>query len=155
MQAFFSGRMDHDYVHIRLTHGEEVDFAGAFELLEELDDHDTVLVVDVTATPTRKDLVIEKCADPSMQFLLHSALDGMSYDMYEDCPDPVSDCDEVDVYSRNLERVCFIGVPCTGGDYNMGMVSCRKRSIDALSTAICRIADSYPDFCRELGLPVR
>jgi hypothetical protein len=49
----------------------------------------------------------------------------------------------------------FLGVPCTGGDYNDGYVSCRKANIDATREAVCRIAEGYPAFCEKEGLPLR
>ena len=108
MQAYFSGRLRHDHLRIELTHGEEVDFAGVKEVRASLRTHDVVIVVDVTATPTRKDLVIEKCAYPSLQEFVAGALEGMRYDLYEDCPDPISDQDEVDVYREKSIRSFFL-----------------------------------------------
>ena len=64
---------------------------------------------------------------------------GLSYDLYAGCPDPISTCDEVDVYSQVCKLTCFIGVPVTGGDYNAGVVRCRARSLDAVAQALCRM----------------
>ena len=141
MKAYFSGKMNQDNVRIELTYGEEKGLLGAQEVAKTLKPADTVLVVDVTGTPTQKDFVVEKCRDPQLQALLKKAFAGLSYDLYPDCPDPVSQSDEVDVYSKVCRRTCFIGVPVTGGDYNAGVVKCRERSLDAIAEAICRAAD--------------
>ena len=61
MKAYFSGKMNFDYVRVELTYGEEIDMAGAKKVAEEITNDDLVIVVDVTATPTKKDFVIEKC----------------------------------------------------------------------------------------------
>jgi hypothetical protein len=143
MQAYFSGRLDFPNVRIELTYGEEVDMAGAYEVLETLSPDDTVIVVDVTGTPTDKDIVIEKCMAPIMREFINKALQGMSYDMYADCPDPIANCDESDVYRERLENVFFLGIPCTGGDYNDGPVTCRKASIDTTAEAIIRLAAAF------------
>jgi len=148
MNAYFSGRMHQDYFRIELTYGEEDDFEGALEVRETLSRSDAVIVVDVTGTPTDKDFVIEKCRDSAMRKFLSSALHGMSFDLYEDCPDPIADEDEVDVYSEKLGHVCMLAVPCFGGDYNEGPVKCRQASVDGVTEAICRITERFPDFCR-------
>lgn len=140
MRAYFSGRLDFPGVCIELTDGEEVDMAGAREVLRTLSAEDTVVVVDVTGTPTARDLVIEKCRSAEMQALVRRALTGLSYELHADCPDPVSDQDECDIYSPHLARVCFLGIPCSGGDYNAGLVSCREASIAAAAEALIRLA---------------
>ena len=147
MTAYFSGRMDKDYVRIELTYGEEKGLIGASEVAGSLNERDVVLVVDVTATPTEKDFVVEKCSQPALQAFLREALAGMEFDLYADCPDPVSTSDEVDVYSVKCRHTCFIGVPCEGGDYNAGVVRCRERSLDRIAEALCRIAERFPGFC--------
>ena len=155
LEAYFSGGLDRDFIRIELTHGEEIDCAGAKAVRKTLHRSDLVIVVDVTATETERDFVIEKCPSESLRHFLHSALDGLSYDLYEDCPDPISDADETDVYATRCEHVFFLGVPCFGGDYNAGRVGCRLRSIEAVARALCRIADHFPAWCRERGISTR
>jgi hypothetical protein len=48
--------------------------------------------------------------------------------------------------------VCFLGVPCFGGDYNAGKVSCREQSLAAVAEAICRIAEHFEEFARDNGI---
>jgi hypothetical protein len=143
MLAYFSGGLPTEGVRIELTHGEEVDFAGAYEVRATLRGWDVVLVVDVTATTTDKDIVIEKCAHPKMRELIEQALAGMAYDLYLDCPDPVCVLDETDVYRDACPMTCFVGVPVTGGDYNSGVVSCKEQSIRAVALALCRIGQAW------------
>lgn len=143
MKAYFSGRITGDQVHIELTYGEEDDFEGAYELAESISGDDVVIVVDVTATPTTKDIVFEKCRNEKLQKFIAKALDGMSYDLYEDCPDPVSDSDETDVYSEKTSYTCFLGVPVFGGDYNEGVVKCREDIPERVAEAICRLSEAY------------
>lgn len=140
MKAYFSGKMDGENVRIELTYGEEKGLLGAKEVVQTLQPDDIVLVVDVTATPTKKEFVVEKCADPELRAFLEKAFAGLSYDLYTDCPDPVSNCDETDVYVTKCRRSCFIGVPVTGGDYNAGVVRCKESSLDAIAEALCRAA---------------
>ncbi len=154
MQAYFSGRLHFPYLRIELTYGEEVDFAGALEVLETVKSHDLIVVVDVTGTPTERDFVVEKCRHPAVRAFLQRAWQGLSFDLYEDCPDPVADMDESDVYRRKSEYVFFLGVPLWGGDYNRERVYCKARSIPAIADAICRLAERFPAFCRKEGLPV-
>ncbi len=103
-------------------------------------------MVDVTGTPTKKDLVIEKCADPRTRKFLEKTLKGMKFDLYEDCPDPIADSDESDVYVKKCPHTFFLGIPCTGGDYNAGVVRCRQASLDAAAEALCRIAAKLGEF---------
>lgn len=140
MQAYFSGRMSGEGVRIELTWGEEEGLLGAREVARTLGAGDTVIVVDVTGTPTRKDFVIEKCRDVSLRADLEGALAGLRYDLYAGCPDPISDCDEVDVYEPVCPRTCFLGVPVTGGDYNAGVVRAKEASVEAVAEALCRLA---------------
>ena len=105
MNAYFGGGMDAPNLRIELTYGEEQCLLGAYEVLETLSLDDVVVVVDVTATPTERDLVIEKCASPGMQAFVRAALEGLSYELHAGCPDPVSDCDETDAYRERLESV--------------------------------------------------
>ncbi len=146
MLAYFSGRMSQDYVRIELTYGEEIGCIGAQEVYDTLDPSDLVVVVDVTGTPTEKDFCIEKCAHPILRRFLKECLAGMSYDLYENCPDPVSTCDEVDIYVEKCPATFFLGVPVQGGDYNAGIVRCREKSLHAIADALCRIAESYHQF---------
>jgi hypothetical protein len=152
MKAFFSGRLRHDHVRIELTYGEEEDMDGAREVLRTLRKQDVVMVVDVTGTPTGKDLVIEKCTDAGLRRFLSEALDGIPLDIYEDCPDPIADEDEVDVYVEKIPRVFMLAIPCSGGDYNAEKVTCRKRSIESVAEAICRIVEKFPDYCDREGI---
>jgi len=152
MKSYFSGRITNNHTRIELTYGEETDMEGAKEVASTLTDQDTVIIVDVTGTPTSKDLVIEKCKNPIMKSYLTEALNGLHYDLYADCPDPVSCWDETDIYSQITPYCCFLGVPCQGGDYNQGQVSCRKQSVEMLAEAICRLSECYPEFCRKNNL---
>ena len=145
MNAYFSGKMDLPCVRIELTYGEETDMAGARGVLKTLLADDVVVVVDVTGADTDCDITIEKCSSPRMQSFVKTALKGMSYELHEDCPDPVSNCDESDVYSEKLQNVFFLGIPCQGGDYNTVKVSCRQASITAASEAIIRLASAFND----------
>jgi hypothetical protein len=140
MLAYFSGRLPTRGVRIELTYGEETDFAGAYEVLHTLRGWD---VVDVAATPTDRDFVVEKCSHAGMRALIQKALSGMEYDLYEGCPDPVRDEDETDVYRDACPMTCFLGVPVRGGDYNESVVSCRERSLQAVAEALCRIAQTW------------
>jgi hypothetical protein len=153
MKAYFSGRITNEHTRIELTYGEETDMEGARQTAKTLSPQDTVFVVDVTATPTSADLVIEKCKNPAMRDYVACALKGLSYDLYEDCPDPVSCWDETDIYFQVTPYCCFLGVPCEGGDYNAGQVTCRRQSIDALAKAICRLSKEYPRFCKQNAIP--
>jgi hypothetical protein len=143
MNAFFSGRMTSKSLRIELTYGEETDMEGAYEVRETLLSDDVVVVVDVTGTETKRDITIEKCESSRMRQFVSAALEGMSYALYEGCPDPIADEDECDVYREKLENVFFLGIPCTGGDYNEGVVSCREESIRAASEAIVRLAERF------------
>jgi hypothetical protein len=127
---------------------------GAKQVAGTLTEQDTVIIVDVTATPTSKDLVIEKCKNPIMKDYLAEGLNGLSYDLYADCPDPVSCYDETDVYSQVTGYCCFLGIPCEGGDYNEGHVFCRKQSVETLAEAICRLSEHYPKFCEANNIPL-
>lgn len=143
MNAYFSGRMDQDQIRIELTEGEETDFSGAKRVAETLSPNDTVIVVDVTGVVTRKDFTIEKCQSAPLRRFLRATLHGMNYSLYKNCPDPIADQDETDVYQEVCSKVCFLGIPCLGGDYNDGPVSCRNSSIKAVSDALCRIAETF------------
>ncbi len=146
MLAYFSGRMNQDYVRIELTYDEEGEFAGAYEVLETLDENDFVIVIDVTATPTQADIVFEKCRNPEIRCFIEKALHGMKFDIYEDCPDPVACSDEADVYSEKCPRTCFMGIPLFGGDYNAGPVLAKETTPAIIAEAICRIAETFGDF---------
>ena len=148
MRAYFSGRLAGGHVRIALTHGEEVDFAGAREVLATLGPDDLVLVVDVTGVEVDADLTLEKCRQPELRAWLARTLAGLRVAIYEDCPDPVADADETDVYAPYCPFSCFVGVMCSGGDYNAGPVDGRESAIAAVSEAICRIAEQYADWER-------
>jgi hypothetical protein len=143
MNAYFSGMMDLPRLRIELTYGEETDREGAYEVLLTLSENDVVVVVDVTGTPTDCDITIEKCASPEMQTFVEGALKGISYQLYEGCPDPVADEDESDVYAEKIDSVFFLGIPCHGGDYNTDQVSCRQASISAATEALIRLAAAF------------
>jgi hypothetical protein len=117
--------------------------AGAREVLARLSPDDTVIVVDVTGAPTTADITIEKCDNEEMKSFLQEALRGIRYDLYEGCPDPIASADETDVYREKVSRVCFLGIPCTGGDYNAGVVTARKASVEAATRALIRIARHF------------
>jgi hypothetical protein len=143
MDAYFSGGLDQEGVRIELTYGEETDFGGAKAVRKTLSPEDTVVVVDVTGARTRADITIEKCADPeTMRFVL-KALAGMRVKVHAGCPDPVSDSDETDVYRGHCRRVFFLGIPCSGGDYNAGRVRCRRKSLAAAGRALTRLARAH------------
>ena len=154
MQAYFSGRMNKDYVRIELTYGEEVGFIGAYEVLNSIKQDDMVIVVDVTGVETKKDIVIEKCMNPCVERFLKETLDPESFDLYKGCKDPVANCDESDVYREISEHVFFLGVPCFGGDYNEIPVGCYQRNIDGISEAICKIVEQYPTYCQQHNLDI-
>lgn len=144
MDAFFSGGLDRDGVRIELTYGEETDFGGARAVRRTLSKEDTVVVVDVTGARTRADITIEKCADPETARFVRQALAGMpGVEVFSGCPDPVSDSDETDVYRGRARRVFFLGIPCTGGDYNAGRVRCRTRSLTAAARALTLLAGAH------------
>jgi hypothetical protein len=144
MSAYFSGKITNDMLRIELTYGEETGMAGAREVLSTLTKDDMVVVVDVTGTPTSKDITIEKCRTPRLQQFANAALKGLSYQLFEGCHDPISCNDECDVYDEKLKNVFFLGIPCVGGDYNSIAVSCRKNSIVTASKAIVRLANQFP-----------
>jgi hypothetical protein len=143
MQAYFSGKINYDNVRIELTYGEEDGMEGAYKVLKSLHKNDVAIVVDVTGIPTKKDITIEKCSDEWMKNFIIGALAGLSYDLFEGCPDPVADEDESDVYREKLTKVCFLGIPCFGGDYNEEMVSARPKSIKAATQALIRIIGAF------------
>ncbi|MBN2201707.1 hypothetical protein JW777_07135 [bacterium] len=144
MDAYFSGGLDREGVRIELTYGEETDFGGAKAVRRTLSKEDTVVVVDVTGAKTRADITIEKCADPETGRFVRKALAGMrKVAIFSGCPDPVSDSDETDVYRGRARRVFFLGIPCSGGDYNTGRVRCRKKSLTAAARALTRLARAH------------
>jgi hypothetical protein len=143
MQAYFSGKINYDNVRIELTYGEEDGMEGAYKVLKSLHKNDVAIVVDVTGIPTKKDITIEKCSNKWMKNFIIGALAGLSYDLFEDCPDPIADEDESDVYREKLTKVCFLGIPCYGGDYNEEMVNARPKSIKAAAQAIIRIIETF------------
>jgi hypothetical protein len=143
MQAYFSGKINYDNVRIELTYGEEDRMEGAYKVLKSLHKNDVAIVVDVTGILTKKDITIEKCSDKWMKNFIMGALAGMSYDLFEDCPDPIADEDESDVYREKLDKVCFLGIPCYGGNYNEEMVKARPKSIKTAVQALTRIIEAF------------
>lgn len=146
MRAFFSGRLDRDDVRVELTWGEEKGLLGAQEVAVSLRADDVAIVIDVTGTPTDRDFVVEKCAHPRLRAWLTAALGNLAYDLYPGCPDPVSDQDECEIYRLVTPYTCFLGVPVTGGDYNLGRVRTRVTSIEAVTEAICRLTEAFSCF---------
>lgn len=145
MLAYFSGALPRAGVRIELTYGEETGFTGAYEVRQTLRGWDVVVVVDVCGTPTDRDFVVEKCSHPRMRELIERSLAGMAFDLHPDCPDPVCDLDETDVYRDACPMTCFLGVPVTGGDYNTGVVRCRERSVRMVAEALCRLGRGWAD----------
>jgi len=143
MNAYFSGQLDYPDIRIELTYGEETDMEGAVRVMDTLHSYDTVIVIDVTGAETDSDITIEKCSDPEMQDFIMKALEGISYTMYEECPDPVADQDESDIYREKVKKVCFLGIPCSGGDYNAGMVKAKRKSVEVAAQAIIKIARAF------------
>lgn len=143
MNAYFSGRLPPGSVRIELTYGEETDMEGAEEVCRTLGAEDVVVVVDVTGTETDRDITIEKCRAPRMQALVREALEGLSYALYEGCPDPIADEDECDVYGEKTDNVFFLGIPCEGGDYNEETVTCREAGIRTATEALVRLAGRF------------
>lgn len=148
MQAYFSGKLDSEHVRVELTYGEETDFEGAIEVAKEVKHDDLLIVVDVTATPTDKDFVIEKCKSPAVQKYLKDVLKNFDYDLYTDCPDPVSTIDEVEIYKDKTNFCFFLGLPCEGGDYNVDAVKCKIKSVEETSKAIIEICKNYSHFIK-------
>ena len=118
---------------------------GAYKVLKSLHKNDMAIVVDVTGIPTTKDITIEKCSDKGMQNFIKEALNDISYDLFGDCPDPIADEDESDVYREKLNKVCFLGIPCYDGDYNKDMVRAHPKSIEAASQALIKIVKAFKD----------
>jgi hypothetical protein len=145
MNAYFSGFINNPFARIELTYGEETDMEGAYEVLETLNSNDVVIVIDVTGTPTESDIVIEKCSDTDLKQFVTDALIGISFDIYSGCPDPIANEDECDVYKEKLEKVCFLGIPCTGGDYNAGLVTVKRKSIEAATNAIIKLVNFFTE----------
>jgi hypothetical protein len=146
MRAFFSGGIQGEHTRIVLTDHEETSFQGAIETREQLSPRDVVVVVDVTGIIGDWDFTIEKCADPAAREFVRQALKGFRYSLYENSPDPIADEDEVDVYREKCPRSFFLGLPCSGGDYNREPVLCKKESIEAAARAIVALSKSYPEF---------
>ncbi len=155
MTAYFSGKLDYPYVRIELTYGEEEEMDGAKEVCETLTPNDIVMVVDVTAAPTKKDFVIEKCLDTKLSHALKKSLKKFSFDISTGTDDPVANEDESDVYIQKCPYTFFMGIPCTGGDYNAGMVQAKKESIIIVSEAILQIAKDYPAICEHLNIHIK
>ena len=151
MKAYFSGQLGHKHVRVELTYGEETDFEGALEVAEEIEHNDLVIVVDVTATPTKKDFVIEKCESSIVQHFIKDVLKNYEYDLYRGCPDPVSNLDEVEIYKNKTKHYFFLGLPCEGGDYNLEAVRCKIKSVDKVSMALIDICKNYDQYLKLLN----
>lgn len=134
-----------------MTYGEETDFEGALEVAEEIEHNDLVIVVDVTATPTKKDFVIEKCESSIVQHFIKDVLKNYEYDLYRGCPDPVSNLDEVEIYKNKTKHYFFLGLPCEGGDYNLEAVRCKIKSVDKVSMALIDICKNYDQYLKLLN----
>lgn len=143
MNAYFSGELDYPNIRIELTYGEESNMKGAYEVMETLHKDDTVIVVDVTGTLTDSDITIEKCYDPEVKAFVKDVLHGIRFSLFEGCPDPIADEDECDVYREKVRKVFFLGLPCSEGDYNFDMVTAKRRSVDAATQAIIKIAKAF------------
>jgi hypothetical protein len=146
MRAYFSGRIQGNHTRIVLTDHEETTFAGAFELREQLTPTDLVVVVDVTGIVGEWDFTIEKCRNSKVKQFLEKTLQGSNYVLFSDSPDPIAEEDEVNVYSEKCPYTFFLGVPCSGGDYNAEPVFCKEKSIQAVSDAIIAISQNYTNF---------
>lgn len=154
MQAYFSGQLTYDYLRIELTYDEEGEMEGAKEVLRTLRKHDVVMVVDVTGVPTQKDFVIEKCKNPALKACLEEILQGMSYDLYVGCEDPIANEDEVNVYSQYCPYTFMLALPCFGGDYNAGAVDMREQTLTSVAQAIGKIAKNFSQLCKKLEIVV-
>ncbi len=146
MKTFFSGEVNFEHVRIELTPDEEIDMRGAKLVAKEVMKEDLVIVIDVTGTETDKDFVIEKCKSTKVRRFLEDILDGFSYDIYEDCPDPISNMDEIDVYKHRTNHYFFLGLPCHGGDYNFSLTKCKIRSVDEAAKAVVKVCREYHKF---------
>ncbi len=146
MQAFFSGRIANDYTRIVLTKDEEIDMAGARELVETLSENDLVIAIDVTGAEVESDIVFEKCAHPALQAFLRDTMQGLSFEIDPGCHDPIASEDEVDIYSQKCPFTCMLGIRVWGGDYNEGPVFCSPDVIETAVEAICRLCEAFPEF---------
>jgi hypothetical protein len=152
LNAYFSGRLNKDYVRIEITYGEETDMEGARMLRNELTDRDVVVVIDVTGVVTEKLFVVEKCFNGKLRKFLTEIFSDFSCDIYEACPDLIANQDETDVYRKKTPYCFFLGVPVTGGDYNAGVVDSNFKHFDAIRDAVIRIVEKYPEFVARHGL---
>ena len=66
---------------------------------------------------------------------------NVSYDLYRDCPDPIADQDETNVYGKKTKFTFFFGIPTRGGDYNDGPVSCYQSDIEKCSEALIALVN--------------
>jgi len=146
MKAFFSGEINFDYVRMELTPDEEIDMRGAKEVAKEITKDDLVIVIDVTGTNTDKDFVIEKAKSENVRKFLNETLINFNYDIYEGCPDPISNIDEVEVYKKKTSNYFFLGLPCIGGDYNSVEVKCKIKSVEEAAKALIKICKDYKNF---------
>ncbi|KAL0481182.1 phenylalanine ammonia-lyase [Acrasis kona] len=154
MNAYFSGKLNKDYVRVEITYGEETDMEGARELRKEITPRDVIVVIDVTGTVTQKSFVIEKCFNAKIRRFLNEILADMDCDVFENCPDEIAQQDETDVYRKVAPFCFFLGVPVQGGDYNEGMVFSHVKTLEAVKEAVIRIVEKYPDFVERHALNV-
>jgi hypothetical protein len=152
LNAYFSGRLNKDYVRIEITYGEETDMEGARMVRKEVTPHDVVVVIDVTGVHTDKLFVVEKCFNAKLRRFLTEIFQDMSCDIYENCPDQICNQDETDVYRKVTPYCFFLGVPVQGGDYNAGMVDSHFKYFDAIRDAVVRIVEMYPEFVKRHAL---
>jgi len=146
MKAYFSGEIGFEHVRLDLTYGEETDMEGAKLVAKDVTGNDLVIVVDVTATSTNKDFVIEKCKSKKVKQFLEDTLVDFNYDLYSGCPDPISNIDEVEVYKHKTNNYFFLGLPCSGGNYNNVEVKCGIKSLDEAARALIKICKDYKNF---------
>lgn len=149
INALFSGKMNYDHVRVEFTHGEEIDFAGAREVCKTMDKNDLVVVVDVTGTKIGKGFVIEKCKNNIVEQWLNKTLAGLPYMLYKNCPDPICNEDETDVYKKVTPFTFFLGVPVVGGDYNAGRVKAKMEDLKFVQQALIKIAEGYPELASQ------
>lgn len=53
--------------------------------------------------------------------------------------------DECDVYREKLKKVCFLGIPCTGDDYNNSMVTAKHKSVEMATQAIIQLVTAFSE----------
>lgn len=153
LASYFAGAFAHcNYCRIEITYGEEKNFAGAKQVAKTVKATDWVIVIDVTATETTKHVVIEKCKNHNLYAFLQAHLSDMSVDLYMNCPDPIANEDETDVYSGKSAYCLFLGVPTQGGDYNEGPVETTSSILQGVQQVIARLVQLYPLFEQQVAI---